>query len=136
MGFIGWIVSQTFITSVALGALKRKGVIEVNSRSITNESVRFAFDTAVNTGEQVARVTEGILMAVQAQVRCQRSALDWLGKGEMKDILTSRQCKAADPSFLRRCFITMVDGTGAKQYSRCLKRSRLYAAVCICDLIS
>lgn len=48
MGWISWGVSQIFLTSTALGALKRNGIIVLKPEAVKNESARALLVQAVS----------------------------------------------------------------------------------------
>ncbi|KAK9915429.1 hypothetical protein WJX75_009055 [Coccomyxa subellipsoidea] len=52
-GWLFFTVSQVVITSLALGALKRTGAIEVDPSKIKNHTLRSFFATAVDLGEDI-----------------------------------------------------------------------------------
>lgn len=53
MGFITFLLSQTVVTSVALAALKRNGIITVDASKIKNDAAKVAFVTALQAGDGV-----------------------------------------------------------------------------------
>ncbi len=48
MGWATYLLSQAVITSVALGALKRHGVIQVQPAAIKNDTARYMLTQAVS----------------------------------------------------------------------------------------
>lgn len=64
MGWITFTLSQLVFTSVTLGALKKNGTIQVNSKAIKNEFARSAFETALDLGEDLATRGERFWRAI------------------------------------------------------------------------
>jgi len=72
MGWITFVLTQAALTSIALGALKRKGAIQVNPSKIENDSARFAIVTMINLGEDVTEYVETLVQSALEEARSKK----------------------------------------------------------------
>lgn len=58
MGWISSAVLNSLVTVVVIGALKRSGVVKVDTKCIKNDTARTMFEAAVDLGENIAEKGE------------------------------------------------------------------------------
>lgn len=68
MGWISFVLTQTFVTSVTLGAMKRQGVIQLNTNSIKNDTARYCLVKLVDFGEDVCIFGEKFVVGLTEEI--------------------------------------------------------------------
>jgi len=69
MGLIGWVLSQTVMTGVALAALRRNGVVTVEPSRIKNETARLLFVSVLQGGDTVCEFGERLWRDVSKNLK-------------------------------------------------------------------
>lgn len=68
MGWISFLLTQAVVTSVTLGAMKRQGLIQVNSKNIENDTARYAMVKLVDLGEDICIFGENLFVSLTNEI--------------------------------------------------------------------
>eukprot|EP00884_Botryococcus_braunii_P009828 jgi/Botrbrau1/18847/Bobra.177_2s0009.1 len=63
-GWLMFVATQGLLTSVALGALKKEGVISVDSSKIKNPSLRTIFEGSIELGENISHRAQKLYISL------------------------------------------------------------------------
>lgn len=58
MGVLTWMLSQTIITSVAVAAMRRNGLIQVDAGKIKNDTGKLVLVSALQLGDNICELGE------------------------------------------------------------------------------
>ncbi|KAF8055664.1 BOB1 [Scenedesmus sp. PABB004] len=68
MGWITFVATQTFVTVVTLGAMKRQGIIQLNTANIKNDTARYCMVKLVDFGEDVCIFSEKFVAGLKDEI--------------------------------------------------------------------
>lgn len=63
-----FIISQVAVTSLCLGAMKKHGIIVLETKQLKNESLKYCIVKGVELGENAVGVLEGLFASASNQI--------------------------------------------------------------------